>query len=109
MTLPREVRLWLRNMFDIPQSNVVEVRDNTVLTDGVTNDDLKAITLEKLQKFTKKDGKFSELFEILIQEVQLQMAVINGSVIPKELKAKFCDLCSSKGVRHLKTCPKNTL
>jgi len=113
MSLPREIRLWLRAMFDIPQTNVVEVRDNTVLTDGVTNDDLKAITLEKLKEFTKQEGTFAQLFEIVTQKLQFELAVQNGSITKlEEVKdlstqpVKYCDTCDSKKGRHKKVCPK---
>ena len=106
MSLPRDVRVWLRTMFDIPQTNVVEVLNNTVITDGVTNDDLKAITLEKLQEFTKQEGKFSDLFEYLVQKIQLEIGLKNGSIEPKKKDwSRYCQECDSKGGRHLRVCP----
>lgn len=107
MSLPREIRLELRRLFDIPQSNVVEVRDNTVITDGVTNDDLQVITLEKLKQVTKNNGTFAELFEKAVKMAKPPVYIsINGIQI---MKKEFCDSCDSKGVRHKKSCPKNTI
>lgn len=130
MTLPRETRMELRRIFNLPQTNVVEVRDNIVLTDGVTNDDLLQLTLDKLEWFTNKKGTFAELFEKTIQLIQNPVVVQLDSICIMPLKdevksevkpevkqvekktekkidwSRYCQDCDSKGGRHLKNCPK---
>jgi sucrose-6-phosphate hydrolase SacC (GH32 family) len=122
MTIPRDVRIELVKIFNIPVSAPTEVRNQEVITDGVTNGDLEVVTKEKLAEYTnKKEGTFAELFELAVKQVtnilqkeadqklELHKAMLNGSVtvMPQvpEVK-KYCDTCTSTKGRHKKGCPK---
>lgn len=107
----------------------------TVVSDGFKPEDIEAITLEKMQAVMDTDSTdFYGLFEEIILNIDALMqpkpfgegfaeaikdlppisdvAVdmeVGGLVpggYPTLTKPPFCDQCTSKGGRHLKTCPK---
>jgi len=51
MFQPREIRELLAAMFGVGKSGITEVRDQTVVSDGRTVDDLKEISLEKMRAY----------------------------------------------------------
>ena len=121
MTLPRDVRIELVKIFNIPVSAPTEVKDQMVITDGVTNGDLEVLTKDKLVEYTNcKEGgsqtNFADLFELAVKQVtsilekeaeqkkRLYEAMLNGSVIV--IPKKYCDTCTSTKGRHKKGCPK---
>lgn len=73
ISLPREVRLKLIEIFDIPRSSDTEVENNTVITDGYTHRDLATITVEKMQAYlldtTEED--YFKLFHRVLGEIQI--------------------------------------
>lgn len=106
MSLTKDVREKMAEIFKIPRSGITEIRDETVLTDGRTQDDLLAITQEKLEKFCKQQGQFADLFKIAVKKVQFQIGgmVISADGITK-MPVRYCDTCDSKRGRHRKGCP----
>lgn len=117
ISLDKKIRLHLIKVFGIPVSGVNEVMNNTVVSDGVTVDDLKAISKEKMVEYVHQDGEYSKLFELCLlqvnkdltpvdvsQETVINQALENGSItiLPK----KYCDTCESLKGRHRKGCPK---
>lgn len=51
VSLPPEIRLRLVKIFDIPRSAGTHVENGVVTTDGYTYQDLKGITVEKMNNF----------------------------------------------------------
>ena len=74
MSLPADTRHKLSMLFNIPKSGstTVEYRStgNVVTSDGYTPDDLRAITVAKLQKFLRTDETdFYALVETAIENI----------------------------------------
>lgn len=128
LKLPKEIRDKLVVLFHIKRtgSTVVDygAAGNTVVSDGYKPTDIEVITLEKMQVLLDSDStNFFELLEQVIAQIDaLLTPPIQfyddkvGSIDVKDLlpvdnketvvKLPFCDSCTSKGGRHLKTCPK---
>lgn len=128
LKLPKEIRDKLVVLFHIKRtgSTVVDygAAGNTVVSDGYKPTDIEAITLEKMQVLLDSDStNFFELLEQVIAQIDaLTAPPIQfyddkvGGIDIKDLppvddketvvKLPFCDQCTSKGGRHLKTCPK---
>lgn len=62
LSLDRDMRKQLRELFSIPQSTYSHVSGGIVLSDGSTYEDLAAITIEKLEEYTGEKGDFKTLF-----------------------------------------------
>jgi hypothetical protein len=113
MRLPRETRSKLSEMFGLERTGVSEIRDDEVISDGYSDDDLSNITKEKLIGITKLSDEFSfqSMWELLI-------AHINPVEIPETIESEgetlvfdklpeiYCTTCTSKKGRHKKGCPK---
>lgn len=116
--LPQETRNHLVKVFDIPQSGITEIRDQTVVADGHTNADLEAITADKMSAYVGSEIgtlAFSRLFDITLAKVksELHPPVLeigtDGLVtdVPQSTPViKYCDTCVSTKGRHRKGCPK---
>ena len=96
LSLPREVRVKLDTLFDIPRTGESVIRVGTVsaqgniegvaTSDGHSAKDLYAITTEKMQKLT---GNTSDNFHRLFAEVVEHLdAIIAGDYPPKPVKSK---------------------
>lgn len=107
MLLEKPVRDQLAKDFNIPQSGIIEIRNEEVLTDGKTNQDLEAITKEKLVEYCKQDGEFSFLFNIAVKKAKFRAG---GITISKNdiivMDKPYCETCPAKSGRHKKGCPK---
>lgn len=105
ITLPKEQREHLTKVFEVPMSGIKEIRDATVISDGHTNEDLKEITLEKLNAYIGSEETFPRAWEITISKAKYELnpPILIGSLADSK---PFCDSCTSKGVRHKKVCPK---
>lgn len=51
LQLPQHIRSRMIEVFELPRSARTEVFNNIVMCDGYTHEDLKNITIEKMQKF----------------------------------------------------------
>jgi hypothetical protein len=72
LALPMLTRVEMRKIFGIPRSSHTLVDGNVVKSDGTTHDDLKAITLEKLQVFLNADPEqadFVKLFNATVLKI----------------------------------------
>lgn len=104
MQLDKKTRDHLSKAFNIQQSSVCEVRNETVVSDGKTNEDLLVITSETMAKYVGKMGSgltFNELWSETLKQAALEMDP-NYVVV----KDKYCDTCASTKGRHFKGCPK---
>jgi hypothetical protein len=68
VALPQEVRAKLKEYFNIQRSGGSHVENGRIVSDGHTDQDLKAITLEKMQTLLGSEEKdFMKLLETTIQ------------------------------------------
>ena len=80
MTLPAPLRTKLKMALGIKQSAGVEIQSggmdgSVVISDGVTAEDLREITVEKLETYTGVKGVFAELWEKAIEKADLPVSV----------------------------------
>lgn len=71
--LSQQVRVHLAKVFDIPRSGISEVRDMTLVSDGHTNEDLKAITLEKMNEYIGSEETYPRAWEITLSKVNYEL------------------------------------
>ena len=76
-SLPNEVRHRIRMAFNIPKSGFTEVSDGVILSDGVTIEDFKSLTIAKMQKYLGDESEdFHKLFDKVIARVNDEIAGI---------------------------------
>lgn len=73
MHLSREIREYLGHMWKIPQSGISEVRDQTVISDGHTYDDLATITHEKMTEYIGSEETFARAWEITVAKAYSEL------------------------------------
>lgn len=66
MHLSRELREYLGHMWKIPRTGITEVRDQEVITDGHTYEDLLAITHERMNEYIGSEETFARAWEITV-------------------------------------------
>jgi hypothetical protein len=70
VSLPNEVRYRIRSLFKIPHSSNTVVSDGRLESDGTTNEDLKHLTIEKMQTFLSDESTdFYKLFDKTVAKV----------------------------------------
>ncbi len=127
INLPKETRLHLVKVFGLERTGVTEIRDQEVVSDGFTVDDLKRITLEKMCEYIGSEETFGRAWEITLAKVHSELNPPIGEIkridgeptivevldtveeVKEEIieeKNPWCSTCDSKGVRHKKECPK---
>lgn len=135
LELPRDVREHLMKVFGVVKTGVAEVRDQTVVSDGVTNDDLSVITSEKMTEYVGPAEDFHKLWQISVSkanyelhppidildlaelgfkevsneeftQIQTQDQTAELNAMALTVPAKYCDTCDSTKGRHRKGCPK---
>ena len=83
VSLTNEVRCKIRSLFSIPRSSSTVVNDGVLETDGTTNEDLKHLTIEKMQVYlgdTQTD--FHKLFDKVIAKVNDELSAPPISQVP---------------------------
>lgn len=79
-SLSNEVRSRFRSVFNIPRSRSTEVNDGVIISDGTTYDDLKNLTVEKMQKYLNDELiDFHKLFDKTLAKITDEL--INPKVI----------------------------
>lgn len=66
MHVSKEIRDYLALMWKIPRSGITEIRDQEVLSDGHTYDDLKVITLDLMCEYVGSNETFARAWELTI-------------------------------------------
>lgn len=78
-------------MWKIPRSGVSEVRDQTVISDGHTYEDLLAITHERMNEYIGSEETFARAWEITVakaySELHPPIGVIKGNVEDSEIQS----------------------
>ena len=68
VVLPQEVRNKMKKEFSIQRSSGSHVEGGRVVSDGHTDEDLKGVTVEKMQKLLKsKETDQSKLIEMTVE------------------------------------------
>lgn len=130
LSLPQTTRAKIAELFGMKKSGGVEIFNGPngaeVRSDGYSYSDLAAITIERMQELTSSTSdNFYALFKkivILVNEETLDKAIeaVEEAILDnvekemeevtelEEIKSdRFCQYCTSKGVRHLKICTRN--
>ncbi len=77
VSLPNEVRGKVRVLFNIPRSSNTVVNDGVIETDGTTNDDLKHLTIEKMQIYLNDESTdFHKLFDKVLYRINNPQAPV---------------------------------
>lgn len=71
LDIPTKQRLV--EVFGLIKSGFSEVRDNYVVTDGYTQEDLKAINLEKMSAYIGSEETFLRAWEITLRKVHFEL------------------------------------
>ena len=108
MSLDKPVREYLAKVFNINRTGIVEIRDETVLTDGYNNDDLSVVTKETLALYTgdSLDNSFSQLWELTVLRAQSELNPPKSTEGEVATTERYCLTCTSTKGRHKKGCPK---
>lgn len=64
MHISKEIRDYLALMWKLPRSGITEVRDQDVISDGHTYEDLKHITLERMCEYIGSQETFARAWEV---------------------------------------------
>lgn len=64
MLLDKDIRIYLATVFEIPMTGVREIIDDRIISDGHSNADLMAITLEKMTSYIGSEETFPRAWEI---------------------------------------------
>lgn len=71
VSLKQETRKTIANLLNLSKNGATEVVNGSVVCDGYTNEDLAAITIEKLQVYNMmKSGTLVENFNRLVEIVE---------------------------------------
>jgi len=74
--LPQDIRNKLVELFNIPRTGYIDVRNMQVVSDGYTDNDLKTITVDKLKAYTGLEvGSIYELLTQAIIKIQTPLEV----------------------------------
>lgn len=74
--LSHPVRTKLVEVFGIVKTGISEVRDQTLISDGTTTDDLKVITAEKMAEYVGSDvadTSYARLWELTLAKVKYEL------------------------------------
>ena len=73
MLLPRDIRDHIAQVFDVNRSGITEIRDDTVILDGRTLEDLSVITSEKMAEYVGSVESFGRLWELSIAKAKHEL------------------------------------
>ena len=87
LQLPTEVKTHLINVFKIARTGISEVRDNTVISDGYSQNDLKAITHAAMNEYIGSEENFLRAWEITLAKAHFELHPPIGEIVAsKEVK-----------------------
>ena len=136
LQIPTETRNELAKDFGMSRSGtprcVTELGVTKIESDGYTIEDLRALSVESMTEWLLKYNIKPENNEIHYllgmcagmkmrkmtpetpqqNQNETENSLTKAQNVPEQNpngKPRFCDQCESKGVHHLKSCPKNVL
>ena len=71
--LPADVRAHLSKKLGIVRTGISEIHDQQVVSDGFTNEDLKGITIPKLEEYVGSTGEFTKLWAIAVSKANYEL------------------------------------
>lgn len=112
MQLPKDVKHHLVGIFKIPRTGVTEIRDQDVIADGYSVEDLRAITLEKMIAYIGSEETFPRAWEITCSKANselhppIEMTLPETNVIPMADEPKE-EIIENKTKENVTTTKKN--
>lgn len=92
MLLSRETRDHLIKEFKVPKSGITEIRNEELLSDGRTLEDLKVINSESMANYVGSDESFGRLFELTLAkshaELHPPVGIINEGALEQVVPPK---------------------
>ena len=74
MQLDVDTRFHLKKIFDIPRTGITEIIDQRVITDGHSTEDLRVITLEKMNEYNgSKYDSFPHAWEVTCSKAKYEL------------------------------------
>ena len=73
MHQPKEIRDYLAQMWKIPRSGIAEIRDQEIISDGHTYEDLKVITHELMTEYIGSEESFLRAWEITVAKAHSEL------------------------------------
>ena len=80
----REIRDYVAQVFKVPRTGISEVRDQEVISDGHTYDDLKVITLDAMCDYIGSRETFARAWEITCAKAYSELYPPVGVVKSKQ-------------------------
>lgn len=84
MLLPKDIRQHLATVFNIGMSGVTEIRDQEVITDGRTLNDLAALSAERMAEYVGSTESFARLFELTVAKAHSELHPPVGVIMSHE-------------------------
>lgn len=99
MLVPREERAVIARDFDIVATGVTEVRDQTVLSDGFTYDDLGKLTVEAMSEYVGSTETLPRLWELTVAKARSIVHPVVGMISgePKVIEEVISDKPTTDG------------
>lgn len=85
MLLKKEERDLVAKVFGLVKNGVSEIRDQEVISDGHTLEDLSAITADKMASYVGSMESFSRLWELTVAKIHSELnppvgLIVNGTI-----------------------------
>ena len=80
IALPKDVRDHLVEVFCLTRTDVTEIIDQTVKSDGYSNDDLKRISLENMCQYIGSEETFMRAWELTLAKVHSELHPPVGTI-----------------------------
>lgn len=71
--LPKDIREHLMKALGIPKTGIAEIRDQTLISDGITNTDLQLLTPEKLSEYVGSVDTLPRLWDLTIAKARYEL------------------------------------
>lgn len=95
----RDTRNYLAEIFEVPMTGLREIRDNEVIRDGRSNEDLKVITLEKMNEYTGiQDDNIMSAWNNVIVKAHNRFNIVPMADEPKEFTVPVADIVATSTI-----------
>lgn len=120
MHLDVPVKEKLRKIFNIPKTGVAEILNETVISDGIRNEDLAVLTEEAMSAYLGNvpHETFGHLFDLVVEKIKYEIENPQPIVIVEEVPSivdeaiklssetkEYCGACVTHKGRHRLNCP----
>ena len=82
MLQPRDIRDHLATVFGVERNGVAEIRDQVIVSDGRSQEDLLAITTEKMAEYVGSEESFPRLWELTCAKAKHELNPPVGIITP---------------------------